>query len=935
MGTNYSVSLNSDMAVDVDCDVFRVMITVLDDWNQTVEDAKVTVISGDSGKVISSNITDAAGNASVLVPSGNHTMEIYWQDVIVYSNTVYFNGSDITLNVGVHYLNLSVLDARNLPVENAQVSIRHNTTGRTLGSEVTDANGNISIRLPGCMLNITVTWQDALVNHTILNLSSSIDLTINATIYYVTFRMVDSTPAGSPVENAETAIIYVPTGRTLDTNITNSSGEINARLPAGDVEIAVQWQNVEVYRQQITIDAGMSKNVVEISTAIYELELEVVDERGLALEGAQVSFVYQSSGRILASEFTDLDGACKATLPQGLIELTITWHEVVVDVTVHDLVANAFITISADVFYLEITVTDSRGIAVSDATVSLTLAAGNGLSASNLTNQSGFVEFRLPQETYNIETRWMGVIVDTRTHYLEASSTSLPISAAIYYLDILVLDSQLIPVKDAAVHITISETEVTAVSVSTNSTGHTGEQRLPGTGLEIEITWLDVSVANIHYTITSDSLLTIDADIYYLEMEVLDSRDIAVESAVVEAGHDTIGKTQASNVTDARGVTVLRLPGGSISFGITWEGELVHEQSLLLNMDESLILNVDVFYLDIMLMDNRSVPVENAAITAIISGTGISLGSLRTDSTGWGLIRAPVGDIDITARWHDVLVLELQDFTVSGDENYTAEAEIYYLEMAISDFTGEPLEGAHVYAAISDRIEVAASGISNQEGEIEFRLAREFYDIDILWMDKTVHTDRELEISEETMMPVTADVYYLYINVVGNDGKGIDSVYIEVFDSRDELSASGYTTGGGEAVFRLPGGDYTVSVNYRGEYLMTDVFISYEDGTNLDGDTAVLAFTFSEYPPAVYTTNAFLAGLLLALLLLIIVYTIRKGGRKPEDAEEGYDNNYQDEEEESVSIDDGPEIDEHAIGQEGEEAPDQEMESTESEEEVF
>ena len=168
------------------------------------------------------------------------------------------------------------------------------------------------------------------------------------------------------------------------------------------------WANTLVYEDvyMVNDDADWT-----LAAWVYYVTFHVTDGQGIDLAGAAVALDNEVAMTSAGPLNTDYDGDIEFRLATGVVDVEVIWRSVVV-YTADDLPVHADTTeeVSAWVHYLTVKITDSKGVKLKDAAV--TVDRNGMIVESAMTPKNGTLVFRLPKADY-----WANMSYKT-TYYL-------------------------------------------------------------------------------------------------------------------------------------------------------------------------------------------------------------------------------------------------------------------------------------------------------------------------------------------------------------------------------------------------------------------------------------------------------------------------------------------------------------------------------------
>jgi hypothetical protein len=266
------VTISTDVdPFTLECDVYYLDMTALDDMDAPVADAYLDVTGG-AGLPDAAGATGPAGDFGVRLPAGVYDINVEWAGMPVAGEDGLDLSADIslTLDCAVYYLNVSAVDDRSAALEGAWVSLSMVGGGDVSGSEKTGSGGLAGFRLPGGAYAITIGWMGVTVytegDH---DLNGTHTLDASCAVHYLAVTAVDS--ASDPVKGLTVTVTGSGNGIVAHQE-TDGEGACEFRLPAGTYAVTARLQDTVSYQE---IDQERSQDVQ--LTSSQEVELKYSD----------------------------------------------------------------------------------------------------------------------------------------------------------------------------------------------------------------------------------------------------------------------------------------------------------------------------------------------------------------------------------------------------------------------------------------------------------------------------------------------------------------------------------------------------------------------------------------------------------------------------------------------------------------------------------
>jgi hypothetical protein len=377
----------------------EVHIRIFDGDGEPLEGASVLIILGEEEQA--SGITNSSGYVKVNLASGNYRVEVWWQQTLVgweglFADRSWSYDEPFTMTVAVYQLSFRAVDVRGAPLEGAAISVRFPNGNVTDAPFIADDQGIVSLgKSPSGTYGVVVVWRGKVVADETVFVNTSATIDINSQVYYVNFHTEDAD--GENVENTLITVSDPLFGTVVEAKLTNTSGWLASRLPAGSYEVNAKWFGVYVLEgESLTVENNTD---VFLTLSIYTVSIVPVDSKNVRLEDATVSV---SSGAFSQSGNTFEEGNVDLKLPVGNYTVKVSWQNVeVFDGTLTVDGIQPTITLNTQVFYLTVQVFDNFKSPLKGAFVTVTKDETTVGAAD--TDATGKTEFRLATGTYVVE----------------------------------------------------------------------------------------------------------------------------------------------------------------------------------------------------------------------------------------------------------------------------------------------------------------------------------------------------------------------------------------------------------------------------------------------------------------------------------------------------------------------------------------------------
>jgi|GEM_PF-2482745 len=783
--------------------IFYPEFTILDEEDEPVDDANVYLTHPNGTDILPPYTTDEDGTFSLhRTAEGSYSLEIRWKgrEVGRFEVELDWTSIDHTLHVDVYHLTVQVQDDAGQPVSDALVVFSYNDTFQTAESLMTDLDGEVETRLPGAEYLLEVYWNDAKVYEDTYLLDTSDSIAITADIFEVTVEVSDD--LGEPLSGADVTATYTETEREIGTETTDDDGIVTFQLAGGEHRFEVDWLSTRVAEETRTVDEENTH--FEITASVYQLEIVTLDDTPdhNPLSGAYISV--RIDGDLVDTGETDEGGSYITKLPETYVDVDVEWKGIHVysleDYWVED---NTDEELNCSVYYLDIDVQDSQEEPVQDAEVNIIY--GGSTIERGTTDETGSLRVRLPVEEYLVRTTWYGVEVNETDHQMieGQEENELIIHAAVYYLDIEVIDDQGEALEDADIEFYLDDSHL-----FTEVTGEDGklETRLPSEDYRIHTVWQGFTVDETEVTVDEDIELTVDAAVYHVDFTPVDSEGEMLGNAYLEILHE------GSVFESAEAPISTRLPEAEFQLEVAWQGVEVYDEIHQIDQSEEIDLSCDVFYLTLSGIDSRGEEVTGLTVSVYHEDlpegqdllTTVSLDETPTE-------RFPAGELRFQAEWRGFIVAEDMEVMLEEDRSFEIECDIYYLDLTVLDSEEEPLNGANI--VVKDEDDTVFVTKVTEDGITTPTLPSGTWTLEAYWMDRHVgsHTTEIEDEDQEIVFEV--DVHPLQATVVDSEDRPLQNAEINLLDHDENLVFSRATDENGMIGYeQLPGGEWSLEV---------------------------------------------------------------------------------------------------------------------------
>jgi len=423
---------------------------------------------------------------------------------------------------------------------------------------------------------------------------------------------------------------------------------------------------------------------------------------------------------------------------------------------------------------------------------------------------------------------------------------------------------------------------------ATAQTGANGTANvtLPGTGAyTARVWWQGILVYDAPQSVAGNvsgaTPLVFSVAVYRTTLEVVDVAFDGIAGAAVFVGHPNGTSTLVPYNTDSSGrVVIARTPGGRYELRVVWRGIEVFSGGIDVASSAVWRLDASVYYFSVQARDTRGLAVENVQALFTDPGRGLVVESIATGLDGDAVARLPAGTYDLDAFWSGRRVANLTGLVLATNRTEPIPLSVYYVTVRVVDSQDKTVLGAFVALESPG---YTASGITDASGRVvDLRVPAGDFLLNVTWQGVVVHSATVTATPEGTIN-ASVRIYYLTVRTEDASGNDLPEVFLSL-SRGNEVVAAATTNAQGEAVFRLPFGDYGIDGRLVTTYGLSGVDQSEQTNKTLGtDDTATLRF--AAFPIPIYTTILFWLVILALLLVLLILWLYLKQRKRQREAE--------------------------------------------------
>ncbi|MFQ6065387.1 MAG: hypothetical protein ACE5L6_07925 [Candidatus Bathyarchaeia archaeon] len=296
----------------------------------------------------------------------------------------------------------------------------------------------------------------------------------------------------------------------------------------------------------------------------------------------------------------------------------------------------------------------------------------------------------------------------------------------------------------------------------------------------------------------------------------------------------------------------------------------------------------DVNEVSMTILDPSGYPVLEETKMVRLSDGQWRLNYLHTFEANWSYpIVALLGNysvivtvVDNNGYYHNLSYGSAVPFIEEAGHIFKIGVLVYYdPAFIVVDDVDDPLPDAQVYVTWTNGTTDKSPRYTSADGWINLtRVLAGNYGFTILWKDVVVaHTT--VYVDSDGPYTIRTQVYRLIVHVFGNNGAPIYGSYVIVNTELGVGYGLDISDQTGTARFKLPSGEYIVSVHYTTAYCLTVVRASASEQVIIE-DSASRNIVLNDFPPPIWSTTLFwlllLSVLAAAVAVVVILYVRRR-----------------------------------------------------------
>ncbi len=296
----------------------------------------------------------------------------------------------------------------------------------------------------------------------------------------------------------------------------------------------------------------------------------------------------------------------------------------------------------------------------------------------------------------------------------------------------------------------------------------------------------------------------------------------------------------------------------------------------------------DIYRINMTILDPAGEPVVDNADMMRVSDGQWRVNYAHLFEANWSYpTTAALGNYTVTASvidnngyYHNIDMGTFEPFIEEGTHIFTIGVIVYYdPSFLVTDDANDPLPNAQVYITWTNGTTDTLPRYTGTDGFVNLaHVSAGNYGFTILWKDVVVQ-QTTVYVDSDGPYTIKTRVYQLTVEVLGNNGVSIEGAYVIVYTQSDVGYGLDTTDATGQALFKLPAGEYRIDAHYSSAYWLTVVRTSATEPVSVAASTSKTVI-LDDFPPAVWTTLGFWVLILsLVVPVLVVVFVLYKKGK--------------------------------------------------------
>lgn len=296
----------------------------------------------------------------------------------------------------------------------------------------------------------------------------------------------------------------------------------------------------------------------------------------------------------------------------------------------------------------------------------------------------------------------------------------------------------------------------------------------------------------------------------------------------------------------------------------------------------------DIYRVNMTILDPEGTPVvDNADMTRMSDGQW-RINYVHLFEANWsypttavlGNYTVTVSVIDNNGYYQNIDTGTFEPFIEEDTHIFTIGVIVYYdSAFLVTDDANDPLPNAQVYITWTNGTTDLLPRYTAADGFVNLtQVSAGNYGFTILWKDVVVQ-QTTVYVDSDGPYTIKTRVYQLTVEVLGNNQVPIEGAYVIVYTQSGVGYGLDTTDAAGQALFKLPAGDYRIDAHYSSDHWLTVVRTSATEPVSVATSTSK-TIILDDFPPAVWTTLGFWLLILCSVALVIaVVFVLYKKGK--------------------------------------------------------
>jgi hypothetical protein len=687
----------------------------------------VLTLTYNNGTATFTNTTTTGNDGSAtipLMPNATYAISMKYRGYDVGTISRSYGGSPLTLTAELYSIRAKVETLEGEPVPSATVRVWYGTrqSGNTTGfaSATTNSEGVAEVDLlPAGSYPLNVEYNSETVYQSTTAITVSGPSTphlarTDLTRYRV--RVLDADGADLITGIGLEGRLYLgdtPYGGAAST----TSGELSFGLVrARTYTLVVKMGELEVFRGEVSAPAVTSINA-RFYDAVVRVDAAGTPSQNLlssvTLRLRVGSYTVEKTTSQSAARFTNLPAAqysyeiVRGPYTIGTGQITVNSDE-------------QAIVIRPTLYTVKLRLVNDLGEGIP---ATATLRTHDDIQVATITaSEDGTATLSgLIPILYRGKTTFRNVAVDDGFEFtLDQDNKEVVVTTKVYTPVFTVLDFDGVENIGKAT-VTVSSENIVEEG-TTNSTGKVVIRNLPIKTYTVRVTYLGIPVHEENVRVDSSREIRLKASgIIDVELEILDDESRPLEEGSVQI---VLGAAKYAGGISGGRARFENIPAGAYAATVQYKNLTVYDKRLAPFRDdeESVKINVMVYYLRLTLVKSDGTPLSQAAITAKYSGRLIT--QAFTDQAGRAELKLPRGDFAVDVTYQDTAVAS-QTISVVQSTNLQLKTKVYKVEVRVVGPDGTPVGNAEISVARGDKL--IEKTTTKEDGSASFYVAEGDY----------------------------------------------------------------------------------------------------------------------------------------------------------------------------------------------------------------